>query len=268
MSAAHNINHTAIDLYNLEYHVAPKYSIASSLTYCVCTLQEENLLRLVLQDQEPARMNHDRSLSGYDTEPASRDHVATGGAQEAPVVSTKSQEVSDLKQRLQLHERLAEQQQSQPDSQKAEANKLHDELQIQQKLVRDLQRELANSHDQNVSPQMGHLQQQPSQQYTDTAAVQARQTSLLEQHKLVATLQLQLSSSDDRNKQLQQQLEALHEEKEESRQRCELQELLVQQIQGELQAATNQCHQLQDQDRLQQRELMVSQQENDPEVRI
>lgn len=215
-------------------------------------------------------MNHDRSLSGCDTEPASCDHVATDGAQEAPGVSTKSQEVADLKQRLQLHELLAEQQQSQLDSQKAKANKLHDELHLQQKLVRNLQRELANSHDQNVSPLMGHLQQhqQPSQQYTDTAAVQALQTSLLEQHKLVATLQQQLSSSDDRNKQLQQQLEALHEEGEESRQRCELQELLVQQFQGELQAATNQCHQLQDQNRLQQRELMLSQQENDPEVRI
>lgn len=173
-------------------------------------------------------------------------------------------EIGDLKQRLQLHELLAEQQQSQLDSQTAEANMRMLYIEEQQHLISDLRQQLSQKG--NSQGECHQFNEQRSDRDSHTVAAQSLHNSLQEQQELVAALQRQLKGSDDRSQQLQQQLEAVFQKAEKSRQHCELQDLLLEQLQGQLQDMTNQHHQLQAAARLQQHELTMLQQEDKLQV--
>lgn len=221
-------------------------------------LQEEHLLRLVLLDQQSPAAPQDASSTA-----AAAKQQPTGAYQGASADErVDCKEKDDLRQRLQLHELLAEQHQQQMENQIAEADTLRDSLKAQQQLVKDLQQQV---HSTAVTrTHTAQHDQQQSRQDMQSAATKKLQTSLQEQQELIAALQQQLSSRDDNakqlqqklsisndnNKQLQQQLSVLHQEGAESRQRCKLQEVLVQQLYEQLQEMTDMCHQLQQENRV------------------
>ena len=229
------------------------------------SLQEEHLLRLALLDNPSNIIAQGASIA----EPSGSCHASNDAG---------AGEIDDLKQRLQLHKLLAEQQQSQLDSQTAEANKRILHLEEQQHLISVLQQQLDQKG--NSQAECHQHDEQWSDRDSHTVAAQSLHNSLQEQQELVVALQHQLEGSDDSNKQLQQQLqssddrsqqlqkqlEAVYQKAEKSRQRCELQDLLLEQLQGQLQDMTDQHHQLQESAKMQQHELTKLQQENKLQV--
>lgn len=199
------------------------------------------------------------------------EHVATP-VQGLEVGCSSGDEVPDLLQRLQMHELLAEQHQSQLDASHEEVHKLHGALAEQQHAVIKLQQQLTSSNPScQQLPRQLLMQAETQPQAADMLTLPNwKQSPSLQRWQVGAAsgehqLQQQLQDSQHANEQLQQQLQALQQECAQAQQRCELQEGLAQQLQGQLLEMTDQRHKLAE--RLQTQECAPDEdQENQPPV--